>query len=83
MTAREQDDRHRPVKSQDSEFIGAFAALRRANPYWTAAVKARRRAFETTGAVAIVKNGKVVWETPEGKLLEESELDARNLRQLN
>ena len=46
MTAREQDDRHRPVKSQDSEFIGAFAALRRA------AVKARRRAFETTGAVA-------------------------------
>ena len=77
MTAREQDDRHRPVKSQDSEFIGAFAALRRA------AVKARRRAFETTGAVAIVKNGKVVWETPEGKLLEESELDARNLRQLN
>ena len=77
MTAREQDDRHRPVKSQGSEFIGAFAALRRA------AVKARRRAFETTGAVAIVKNGKVVWETPEGKLLEESELDARNLRQLN
>ena len=77
MTARDQDDRHQPVKSQDSEFIGAFAALRRA------AVKARRRAFATTGAVAIVKNGKVVWETPEGKLLEESELDAGNMRQLN
>ena len=77
MIARQQDDGHHPVNSRDTDFNGALAALQRA------AVKARRRAFETTGMVAIVKDGMVVWETPEGKLLEEPELDAGNLRTLN
>ena len=67
MTVREQDDGYRAAKSRDMDFIGALAALRRS------AIKARRRAFETTGSVAIVKDGKVVWETAEGTFLDEPE----------
>ncbi len=67
MTAREQDDRYRPVKSQDTDFIGALAALQRA------AIKARRRAFNSTGSVAIVKDGRVVWQKENGALLDEPE----------
>ena len=37
--------------------LAALAALRRA------AVKARRRAIETTGSVPVWKDGKVVYET--------------------
>ena len=67
MTAREQEDGYRPVKSQDTDFIGAMAALRRA------AVKARRQAFDTIGSVAIVKDGRVVWQKEDGTLIDEPE----------
>ena len=65
MIAREQNDGHHPMKSQDTDFIGAVTALRRA------AAKARRRAFETIGSVAIVKDGKVAWQKEDGTLLDE------------
>ena len=39
------------------EFVGAEAALRRA------AVKARRRAIETTGSVPVWRDGEIVYET--------------------
>lgn len=64
MTTQEKHDGHQPMKSQDADFIGALAALRRA------AVKARRRAFETTGSVAIVTDGKVAWQKEDGTLLD-------------
>ena len=64
MTTQEQHDGFQPMKSQDSDFIGALAALRRA------AVKARRRAFETTGSVAVVKDGEVAWQKEDGTLLD-------------
>lgn len=64
MTTQKQHDGLQPMKSQDTDFIGALAALRRA------AVKARRRAFETTGSVAVVKDGKVAWQKEDGTLLD-------------
>ena len=67
MTVREQDDGYRAAKSRDMDFIGALAALRRS------AIKARRRAFETTGSVAIVKDGRVAWQKEDGTLLDEPE----------
>ena len=67
MIARQQDDGHYPVNSRDTDFNGALAALQRA------AVKARRRAFDTTGSVAIVKDGRVVWQKEDGTLLDEQE----------
>ena len=66
MTVREQEDGYRPAESRDADFIGALAALRRA------AEKARRRAFDTTGSVAIVKGGRVVWQREDGTLLDNS-----------
>ena len=44
-----------------------MAALRRA------AVKARRRAFETTGSVAIIEGGRIFWQKEDGTLLDEPE----------
>ena len=67
MKAREQDDGYRPVKSRDTDFNGALAALQRA------AAKARQRSFDTTGSVAIVKDGRVVWQKEDGTLLQEPE----------
>ncbi len=64
MTTQQQHDGLQPMESQDSDFIGALAALRRA------AVKARQRAFDTTGSVAIVKDGKVAWQKKDGTLLD-------------
>ena len=72
MKARAQDDGYRPMKSRDTDFIGALAALRRA------AVKARRRAYDTTGSVAIVKDGMVVWQKEDGTFLDEPEQVGRN-----
>lgn len=43
-------------KRRDPDFAGADAAMRRA------ARRARRRAGETTGSVAVYKNGKIVQE---------------------
>ena len=67
MKERGQDDGYRPVKSRDTDFNGALAALQRA------AAKARRRAFDTTGWVAIVKDGRVAWQKEDGTLLQEPE----------
>ncbi len=43
-------------KPRDPDFAGADTAMRRA------ARRARRRAGETTGSVAVYKNGKIVQE---------------------
>ncbi len=44
-------------KERPAHFIGAEAALRRA------AVKARKRAIETTGSVPTWRDGKIVYDT--------------------
>ena len=67
MIARQQDDGHHPVNSRDTAFNGALAALQRA------AVKARQRAFDTTGLVVIAKDGRVVWQKEDGTLLDTPE----------
>ena len=67
MTRRDQDSGHPGVKFQDADFVGALVALQRA------AVKARRRAFDTTGSVAIFKDGRVVWQKEDGTLLDKPE----------
>ena len=72
MKAGEQDDGHQPVRFQDTDSDGALAALHRA------AVKARRRAFDTIGSVAIVKDGRVVWQKEDGTLIDEPEQAGRN-----
>ena len=57
MDTKNQEDQ-KPVKRERSELlIGAEAALRRA------AVKARKRAIETTGSVPVWKDGEIVYET--------------------
>ena len=63
MMERDRKDGYQAVKSTDTDFIGAMAALRRA------AANARRRAFDTTGAVAIVEGERVVWQKEDGTLL--------------
>ena len=74
MTAQKPDDPEPSEKSRkprDPDFIGAEAALSRA------AKRARRRAFETIGAVAVFKNGRVVWEKADGTYVGDLE-DGRN-----
>ena len=44
-------------RERPAHFVGAEAALRRA------AVKARKRAIETTGSVPVWKDGEIVYET--------------------
>ncbi len=60
MTARERSSQDPGSKPRDPDIVGAEAALRRA------AVKARERAFRTTGKVAVFKDGRVVWEKADG-----------------
>ena len=58
MTDKRDNDSHQVVKCErPAHFIGAEAALRRA------AVKARRRAIETTGSVPTWRDGKIVYDT--------------------
>ena len=74
MTTQKPDDPESSEKSRkprDPDFIGAEAALSRA------AERARRRAFETIGAVAVFKNGRVVWEKADGTCVGDLE-DGRN-----
>ena len=74
MTTQKPDDPEPSEKSRkprDPDFIGAEAALSRA------AERARRRAFETVGAVAVFKNGRVVWEKADGTCVDDLE-DGRN-----
>ena len=60
MTSRNNSHQDPPKKPRDPDFVGAEADLRRA------AVKARERAFRTTGKVAVFKDGRVVWEKADG-----------------
>ena len=57
MNEQHTDGKKETKRPRSERFIGAEAALRRA------AVKARRRAIETTGSVPTWKDGKIVYET--------------------
>ena len=67
MTARKQPSQDPERKPRDPDFVGAEAALRRA------AVKARRRAFQTSGKVAVFKDGRVVWQKADGTFIDDPE----------
>ena len=67
MTVQKQRKRRPPQNSRDPEFVGAEAALRRA------AERSRRRAMETIGAVAALRDGKVVWERADGSFTDKFE----------
>ena len=57
MTTPERKHRQSAEKSRDPDLAGAAAAMHRA------AEVARRRAMETSGAVAVFKDGKIVQNT--------------------
>ena len=52
---------------RDPDFAGAEIALRRA------AIRARQRAIENIGAVAVFRDGQVVWEKSDGTTCDELE----------
>ena len=54
MTTQKQGNHESTKKPRDPDFVGAEAAMRRA------AELARRRAIETSGSVAVFKDGKIV-----------------------
>ena len=56
MIAERQESHEPDDRPLDPDFDGALAALKRA------ATKARRRAIETSGYVAVLRDGKVVWD---------------------
>ena len=60
------------VVSLDHLTTAPEAALRRA------VESSRRRAMETIGAVAVLKDGRVVWEKADGTSVNEPEQVARN-----
>ncbi len=60
MTSPNEQGQAKAKRPRDPDMIGAEAAMHRA------AKKARQRAFETIGAVAVWKDGKMVWEKPDG-----------------
>lgn len=57
MTTDNQPGRRQTSQQPSADSLAALAALRRA------AVKARRRAIETTGSVPTWRDGKIVYET--------------------
>ena len=57
MIEKLSEDKKATKRPRSKDFIGAEAALRRA------AVKARRRAIETTGSVPTWRDGKIVYDT--------------------
>lgn len=57
MNDNEHKNNSRAKQALSADFIGAEKALRRA------AVKARKRAIETTGAVPTWRDGKIVYDT--------------------
>ena len=67
MTVQKKKKRGPAQISRDPDFAGAEAALRRA------AASSRRRAMETIGAVAALRDGKVVWEMADGTFTKEPE----------
>ena len=56
MTTPRQEGQDSAEKPRDPDFDGALAALKRA------AIKARRRAIETSGYVAVFRDGEIVWD---------------------
>ena len=56
-TEQQHTDPSKEKTGRSADSIGAEAALRRA------AIKARKRAIETTGYVATWRDGKIVYET--------------------
>lgn len=66
MTTRKQGNRNSATKSRDRDLVGADAAMLRASEH------ARRRAIETTGSVAIFRDGKIVWEKDIKKIFPEN-----------
>ncbi len=58
-------DHEQKQRPRDPDFVGAEAALKRA------AIKARRRAIEVSGSVAIYRDGKIVHVTEVPDLNEE------------
>ena len=69
MTSENEQTPVQVKRPRDPDMIGAEAAMHRA------AKIARRRAFETIGAVAVFKDGKMVWEKPDGTYTDELEYD--------
>lgn len=69
MTQQQRDDKPEPAQERQGQHsIGsdaALAALRRASDI------ARRRALETTGSVAIFRDGEIVYETDPNVLFSE------------
>ena len=65
MTVRRQKSPRLAKKSRDQDLIGAEAAMLRASK------RARRRAIETTGSVAIFSEGEIVWEKDIRKIFPE------------
>lgn len=57
MNEKKQENSNSAKQAPSADFIGAEKALRRA------AVKARKRAIETTGAVPTWRDGKIVYDT--------------------
>lgn len=60
MTTGRRGNQGTTENQRDLDFVGAETALRRA------AIRARRRAMETVGAVAVFRDGKVVWQKADG-----------------
>ncbi len=60
MTTRERDTPEPAKQPRDPDFVGADAAMHRA------AKIARRRAMETSGAVAVFRDGKIVRVSADG-----------------
>ncbi len=65
MTSRNQENRNPSKKLRDPDLIGAEAAMLRASE------RARRRAIDTSGSVAIFRNGKIVREKDLRKIFPE------------
>ncbi len=61
MKPRESDDRRPAASARDPDLAGAEAAMRRA------AERARRRAWENGGAIAVFEDGRIVWVKADGK----------------
>ena len=57
MDKQSQENEKQIERPLSTDFIGAEKALRRA------AIKARRRAIETTGSVPTWRDGKIVYDT--------------------
>lgn len=65
MTNRNLENRDPSKKLRDPDLIGAEAAMLRASE------RARRRAIETTGSVAVFRNGEIVREKDLRKIFPE------------